>query len=52
MHWSRLWTLVDAFEIPAESIENLEVGTISLRTLLVGNCSTFVDPPYIERDMH
>ena len=50
MHWSRLWKLVDAFEISAESIENLEVGKISVRTLLVGNCSIFVNPPYRERE--
>ena len=48
MHWSGLWKLVDAFENSAESFENLEVEKISVRRLLAGSCSIFLNPPYKE----
>ena len=48
MHWSGLWKLVDAFENSAESFENLEVEGISVRRLLAGSSSIFLNPPYRE----
>ena len=49
MHWSGLWKLVDAFENSADSFEKLELEGISVRRLLAGSSSIFLNPPYKER---